>query len=188
MRRLATVLIVSLVVVAGCSDDKKSSDTSSAVTTGETTATVEAGEPEGTVTYTDLDQTHVDTPVDYPQTPPVGGPHNPVWQTCQFYDVEFPKERGVHSLEHGAVWITFDPDLAAADVAVLAQFADTGNEVLVSPFTGLPSPVVASAWGKQLLVESVTDPRLAQFVDYFDDGPQTPELNTPCGSGTTETD
>jgi hypothetical protein len=59
--------------------------------------------------------------------------------------------------------------------------------VLVSPFTGLPSPVVASAWGKQLVLESVNDPRLAQFVAYFDDGPQTPELDTPCSQGTTDT-
>ena len=58
----------------------------------------------------------------------------------------------------------------------------------VSPFTGLPTPVVASAWGKQLQLDAVDDPRLAQFVDYFDDGPQTPEKNTPCDQGTTDTD
>ena len=92
----------------------------------------------------------------------------------------------MHSMEHGAVWITFDPNLAAADVAVLKQFADNGNEVLVSPFTGLPSPVVASAWGKQLVLQSVNDPRLAQFVAYFDNGPQAPE-NAPCVHGTTDT-
>ena len=93
----------------------------------------------------------------------------------------------MRSMEHGAVWITFDPALPAADVAVLAQFAENGKEVLVSPFTGSPSPVVASAWGKQLVLQSVTDPRVAEFVAYFDDGPQTPELNTPCSQGTTET-
>ncbi len=184
MRRLPIALTAALIVVSGCSDDKKSSDTSSEVTT----ATIPAGEPEGTITYTDLEQTHVDTPVDYPQTPPVGGPHNAVWQTCQFYDVEVPKERGAHSMEHGAVWITFDSDLAAADIAVLAQITEDGKEVLVSPLTGLPAPVVASAWGKQLLLDSVNDPRLAEFVAYFDDGPQTPELGTPCAGGTTETD
>jgi len=194
MRRLSVALTVSIIAVSliaasGCSDDKSSSNTTPDGTTGDTTSgtTVPPGEPEGTVTYPDLDRSHVDTPVDYPQTPPVGGPHSAVWQTCQFYGVEFPKERGVHSMEHGAVWITFDPNLAAADVAVLAQFAEDGNEVLVSPFTGLPTPVVASAWGKQLLLESVSDPLLAQFVAYFDDGPQTPETGTPCAQGTTET-
>ena len=91
-------------------------------------------------------------------------------------------------MEHGAVWITHAADLPAADVAILQQFAETGKEVLVSPFSGLPAPVVASAWGKQLQLDSVTDPRLAQFVGYFDDGPQTPEIDTPCAQGTDATD
>ena len=186
MRPLNAV-VVALLIVSACSND-----TSESATTPETvpdvSASVPPSEPAGTATFADLEQTHIDTPVDYEQTPPVGGPHSAVWQTCQFYDVEIPKERGVHSLEHGAVWITFDPGLAAADIAVLAQFAEDGDEVLVSPFSGLPAPIVASAWGKQLQVDEITDPRLAEFVSYFDDGPQTPELNTPCAGGTTETD
>ena len=68
-------------------------------------------------------------------------------------------------------------------VAVLKALQGSGREVLVSPFAGLPTPVVASAWGKQLQLESATDPRLAEFVKYFDDGPQTPELDTPCAGG-----
>jgi hypothetical protein len=184
MRRSLAALATCVVLFSACSDSGSSSDTTLAP--GETAAPI-AGEPEGTETFTDLEQTHVDTPVDYPQTPPVGGPHNPVWQTCGFYDVEFPKERGVHSMEHGAVWITYTAGLPEADLAVLKAFAENGKEVLVSPFTGLPTPVVASAWGKQLQLQSVNDPRLAQFVTMFDDGPQTPEKNTPCAQGTSET-
>lgn len=184
MRRSLAALATCVVLFSACSDSGSSSDTTLAP--GETAAPI-AGEPEGTQTFTDLVQTHVDTPVDYPQTPPVGGAHNPMWQTCAFYDVEFPKERGVHSMEHGAVWITYTAGLPDADLAVLQALVDTGNEVLVSPLTGLPTPVVASAWGKQLQLQSVNDPRLAQFVTMFDDGPQTPEKNTPCAQGTTET-
>lgn len=186
MRRSLAALVTCLALLSACSDSGSSSDSSSTVAPGGTAAPA-AGEPEGTQTFTDLAQTHVDTPVDYPQTPPVGGPHNPVWQTCAFYDVEFPKERGVHSMEHGAVWITYTAGLPAADLAVLQAFVNNGNEVLVSPFTGLPTPIVASAWGKQLQLQSVNDPRLAQFVTMFDDGPQTPEKNTPCAQGTSDT-
>ena len=147
----------------------------------------EVAEPEGTQTFTDLDRTHVDTAIDYPQNPPVGGPHSPQWQTCAFYDEEFPKERGVHSMEHGAVWITYSPDLVDSDLKVLEQLTSSGKEVLVGPLTGMPTPVVVSAWGKQLQLQSVTDPRLAQFVGVFDDGPQTPEIGTPCAQGETDT-
>ena len=195
MRRSLAALGACLVVFSACSDPGSSSDSGSSsdttVAPGETAAPAPvagAGEPEGTQTFTGLEQTHVDTPVDYPQTPPVGGPHNAVWQSCAVYDVEFPKERGVHSMEHGAVWITYTAGLSEADTAVLKSLAESGKEVLVSPFTGLSTPVVASAWGKQLQLESVNDPRLAKFVAMFDDGPQTPELNTPCASGTSETD
>jgi hypothetical protein len=190
MRRIAAVLFTGLVLLSACSDDNQSDGDGTMPTEAPgftTVAPAADGEPEGTETFTDLEQTHVDTPVDYPQTPPVGGPHNPVWQTCAFYDTAVPNERGVHSMEHGAVWLTYSPDLAADQVEVLKTLQAGGKEVLVSPFEGLPSPIVASAWGKQLQVESTEDPRLAEFVSYFDDGPQTPEVGTPCDGGTTET-
>ena len=185
MRRSLCALAGVAVLLAACSDSESSEPD---VTTVATTVAPAADEPTGTQTFTDLEQTHVDTAVEYAQTPPVGGPHSPAWQNCGFYDVEFPAERGVHSMEHGAVWITYSADLPAADVAVLKGFADDGEEVLVSPFTGLPAQVVASAWGKQLVPEGVNDPLLAEFVAFFDDGPQTPEMNTPCSQGTSDTD
>jgi Protein of unknown function (DUF3105) len=175
-----------------CSDD--SSDSGGATMPTEASGVSSGGgagavgaEPDGTQSFDDLEQTHVDTPVDYPQTPPVGGPHNPEWQTCAFYDAAIMTERGVHSMEHGAVWITYAPDLEADQVDVLKGLQADGKEVLVSPFQGLPAPVVASAWGKQLQFADVADPRLAQFVTYFDDGPQTPEKDTPCAQGSDET-
>lgn len=183
MRRLASAVLIAALVLGACSDDGGDETQQTGVLIPPPGQT---GEPEGTQTFTDLEQTHVDTPVDYPQTPPVGGPHNPVWQTCQFYDQPIVTERGVHSMEHGAVWITYSPELPAAQVDVLRALQAAGDEVLVTPFEGLPTPVVASAWGKQLQVESTDDPRLAQFVSYFDDGPQTPEKNTPCAQGTTD--
>lgn len=183
MHRLLVVLVVCL--VPACSNSDSSSNTT--LGPAETSSPV-VGEPESTQTFTDLERTHLDTPVDYPQTPPVGGPHTAVWQSCAVYDVDFPKERGVHSMEHGAVWITYTAGLPEADIAVLKSLAESGKEVLVSPFTGLPTPVVATAWGKQLQLDSVSDPRLAQFVTMFDDGPQTPEVNTPCAGGISETD
>jgi hypothetical protein len=188
MRRIAVVLFAGLVTLTACSSDGGGGGGAAGTTTapGGTTP-LAPGEPEGTQSFTGLEQTHVDTPVNYPQNPPVGGPHNPVWQTCAFYDTPIPKERGVHSMEHGAVWITYSADLPADQIAILKTLQASGKEVLVTPYDGLPSPLVASAWGKQLQLQSATDPRLAQFVSYFDDGPQTPELNTPCDGGTTET-
>ena len=178
MRRLALLGLVTL-ALAACSS------ASGASAPG--TSPGSAVEPAGTQTYTGLSRNHVDGPVDYPQVPPVGGSHNRVWQNCQYYDTSVPSERAVHSMEHGAVWITYSPDLSAADRQVLRDIAATGDHILVSEFSGLPSPVVASAWGKQLLLQSVNDPRLQQFVDHFENGPQTPEPRATCRRSTSET-
>lgn len=184
MRRTALLALIPLALLA-CGSDSKASP--GATGGSGPSASVFPGEPAGTKTFTGLARDHVDTPVEYPQTPPVGGPHSPVWQNCQYYDTSIPNERGVHSLEHGAVWITYAPEASAADRQVLRALADTGDHILVSQYAGLPSPVVASAWGKQLQLQSVNDPELKQFVDFFQSGPQTPEPGVTCRNSTSET-
>jgi len=144
--------------------------------------TKRAAGPPGTQTFGGLGRNHTDAPVAYPQTPPVGGNHSPRWQNCGFYSQPVPAERAVHSMEHGAVWITYRPGLAESDLSRLRKFAQEGY-VLISPFEGLPGPVVATAWGRQLRPDSVQDPRLATFVSDFRRGPQTPEPGAPCTGG-----
>jgi hypothetical protein len=38
---------------------------------------------------------------------------------CGVYDQPVPKERAVHNLEHGAVWITYSPSLPSSQVSQL---------------------------------------------------------------------
>jgi hypothetical protein len=128
-------------------------------------------------------RSHVLTPVSYPQSPPVGGSHSPAWQNCGFYRSPVANEHAVHSLEHGAVWITYRPNLGSGDIAALKVLAASQKDVLVSPYPGLPAPVVASAWGRQMRVSSAADPRLDQFVRAFQLGPQAPERGGPCSGG-----
>jgi hypothetical protein len=134
--------------------------------------------PEGVETFAAA-ASHTEGSVVYPQTPPVGGPHSPVWQTCTFYDRPVPSEAAVHSLEHGAIWVTYRPDLPPDQVDVLARLARTRHDMVVSRWDdGLPSPVVVSSWGRQLKLDSATDPRLVQFAQAFSG--QAPEPNAPC--------
>jgi hypothetical protein len=141
------------------------------------TATV----PNDTVmTFSNLSRDHVDGPVTYPQVPPVGGPHNPVWMNCGIYDQPIPNENAVHSMEHGAVWITYQPDLPETSVEQLRGLVRGHSHVLLSPYPGLPARVVASAWGVQMRADSAGDPQLAKFVATYESGPQTPEPGTTC--------
>jgi hypothetical protein len=127
-----------------------------------------------------LSHNHVDGPVTYSVTPPAGGDHNGTWMNAGVYTSPIPSERAVHNLEHGAVWITYRPNLPAAQVKALQSFV--GNQSLIdegqygknrfmdlSPWAdnSLPAPIVVSAWGYQLYVTSPTDPRIQQFVTKF---------------------
>jgi hypothetical protein len=151
---------------------------------------VNANKPKSTVslagvqTFTGLSRNHVTTKVTYPQTPPVGGDHNPTWLNCGIYTSPVPNENAVHDLEHGAVWITYQPTLAKADIAKLTSLVKGQTYLDLSPYPGLPAPVVASAWGKQLKLTGASDPRLEAFIKKYKQGPQTPEPGAACTGGT----
>jgi hypothetical protein len=108
-------------------------------------------------------------------------------QNCGFYSEPVRNETAVHSMEHGAVWITYRPGLPTEQVDKLRELATSKTYVLVSPYPDLPAPVVASAWGNQLRLDSAEDPHLKQIVATFRQGPQTPEPGTPCTGGTSKT-
>ena len=138
---------------------------------------------EGVETFTELGNQHVQTAVQYEQNPPVGGDHSPQWQNCGVYTEPVQDVNAVHSLEHGAVWLAYDPSLPADQVALLEERAASNNYVLVSPREDLPSPVVAGAWGLQLQVEDAADERLGVFIRKYVRGPQTPEPGAACTGG-----
>jgi Protein of unknown function (DUF3105) len=129
-------------------------------------------------------QDHVTTPVQYEQSPPVGGPHDGNWADCTgtVYDVDIRHENAVHSLEHGAVWITYNPDeLSDDDVATLADLVDGESGRLMSPYAGLDSPISLQSWNHQLKVDSVADKRIKQFADFFTrNGDFYPEVGASC--------
>ncbi|MCL5999622.1 MAG: DUF3105 domain-containing protein [Chloroflexi bacterium] len=138
---------------------------------------------EGVKTFGGLARNHTQQVVTYAQNPPAGGAHSPNWQNCGVYDQPIQKETAMHSLEHGAVWITYRPDLPSDAVAQLRNLVGGRSYTLLSPYKGLPSSVVASAWSVQLQVDSASDPRLAQFVNRYANGSQAPEPGASCTGG-----
>ena len=104
-------------------------------------------------------------------------------QDCGFYGEPVRSENAVHSLEHGAVWLTYRPGLDDAQVATLRGLAEENPYLLVSPFDQLASDVVATAWGVQLELDSAQDERLEPFLLRYLQGDQTPEPGAPCDGG-----
>lgn len=148
-----------------------------------------AGVPAGTRTFAETNHQHVTGEPTYDHSPPAGGPHNAVWLNCGIYDQPVPNTNAVHSLEHGSVWITYLPSLAAGEVdqlrsMVQSRYVGPQKYLILSPYPGLPAPIVASAWGAQLRLTSASDPRLVQFIEHFAGGSQGGEPGGSCTGGT----
>jgi hypothetical protein len=133
--------------------------------------------------FSGLTRNHVTTPVDYPQTPPVGGDHDPVWLNCGIYNAPVRTENAVHSLEHGAVWLTYRPDLPAGQLDRLRDVVRGRKYTILSPYPDLPAPVVVSAWGVQRRFTDPTDPQIAAFMAAYGNARTAPEPRAPCTGG-----
>ncbi|HJQ00363.1 MAG TPA: DUF3105 domain-containing protein [Jatrophihabitans sp.] len=126
---------------------------------------------------------HENGVIKYADSPPFGGPHAPVWADCTgtVYPEQIASENAVHDLEHGAVWITYKPGLAASQVDVLTQLVSGQQYMLLTPYAGLKTNISLQAWGYQLFLDSATDPRIKQFItDLRLSQTNTPELGASC--------
>jgi hypothetical protein len=109
---------------------------------------------------------HKDGPLTYVTNPPVGGAHNPTWQNCMgdVYAEPIANEHAVHSLEHGAVWVTYKQGLGPDQVDKLKAKVQGKDYMLMSPITNLDKNISLQAWGYQLKVDNADDKRIDAFI------------------------
>jgi len=147
------------------------------------------GDISGLAISPDPGRDHVEGDIEYALDAPPGGPHNAVWLNCGIYDQPVRTENAVHSLEHGAVWLAYQPDLPAGqDESLRTLVRDEQRRlgerlIILSPKADLADPIVATAWRAQLRLDDSTDERLVQFVRRFQKGPYTPEPGADCTFG-----
>ncbi|GIK37140.1 MAG: hypothetical protein BroJett011_09730 [Chloroflexota bacterium] len=147
---------------------------------------------EGVVFFPNPSKEHQPGKIDYPQVVPPGGKHSDTWQNCGTYDEPLQLEPVVHSLEHGAVWIAYQPDLPTDQIELLSKLVrqerQTRGEplILLAPQSGLEAPIVATAWQAQLQLDDAADERLPQFLSRYQNGSFTPEPGAPCTGGVGE--
>jgi len=126
------------------------------------------------------------TQVAYTHSPPMGGAHDFAWAACNgvVYDAPVRSENLVHSLEHGAVWIAYDPArVSGPALDALRARVDGEQYMVLSPYPDLDQPISLQSWGHQLFVDAADDPRIGQFVDLVVFHPDlTPEPGAPCDS------
>jgi hypothetical protein len=150
--------------------------------------------PEGVKTFQYAQGNHIEGNIDYSaqagyqgELPPAGGAHNSTAQQCDVYTQPIRQENAIHSLEHGAVWITYQPDLAADQVTKLDDIVKGDPYLMVSPYPGSPAPIVLTAWNHQLQLQSYDKDTIEQFIrSYKNKQGVTPEFGASC-AGTTAT-
>ncbi len=123
----------------------------------------------------------------YPISPPVGGTHNPKWQSCMgdVYTSQISNEQAVHSMEHGAVWITYRPDLPQDQIDRLASKVRDVEYTLMSPLPGQDKAISLQAWGYQLKVDNAGDDRIDEFINALKRN-ATQEPGATCSGGITD--
>ncbi len=120
---------------------------------------------------------------------PAGGAHNAQWQNCGIYEQPIRQENVVHSMEHGAAWIAYQPELPPEQVETLRDLVRRERSrqreplIVLAPQPGLDVPIVATAWRVQLDLDDASDERLVQFVRRYQRGPFTPEPGASCVGG-----
>ncbi|MGC9499685.1 DUF3105 domain-containing protein [Streptomyces sp. WG7] len=178
-------LVVGGVVLVRSQSDDSSSDTAS---DGKTSGEFVAGE-DGVQTWKGtLGRNHVTEAVSYPAEPPVGGDHDQVWMNCDgdVYTKPLKNENAVHSLEHGAVWVTYTDKAPKAEVDKLAAKVKKTPYSLMSPDDKQKDPIMLTAWGHQRTVTGADDPNVDKFFEKFVQGEQTPEPGAACTNGLSE--
>ncbi len=141
------------------------------------------GIPDGTQAIPIESSLHVDGPIEYGVAVPAGGEHNPIPLNCDIYDFEIPQENTVHSLEHGAVWITYQPGIGQDAIDTLAGVARTRSKSILSPVAAQTSPIMVTAWGWQLELTDPDDIRIRQFFNAFESAATAPEPGAACVGG-----
>jgi hypothetical protein len=110
----------------------------------------------------------------YGSPTPTSGTHAASSPRCGIFTQQIPAELAVHSLEHGAVVIWYQPSLAAEEISALAGMVSRFDDrVILSPNGELTHPVVATGWTR-LKAYNGADPELEQFIEtYRGRGPES---------------
>ncbi len=161
--------------------DSAESDSSSA----DESSTVVALPPLSSVPFSEYSTNHVEPPVSFATSPSTGGAHYPFWQNCGYYNVDVPEGAATHTMEHGAVWITYNADKASADdLAALEALAAGNGKLLITPYEH-DEAIVLSAWGVQqrgVPAASTAEGSAAitEFIAAWVDNPELAEAGVRC--------
>jgi Protein of unknown function (DUF3105) len=102
-----------------------------------------------------------------PALTPAGGPHYSRPLAVGVYAARVPDGNAVHSLEHGIVWITYQPDqITDAELDTLKHIASQFEaDTILSPRPENSSPIIIVSWERRLTQTRLDPLPLHNFVE-----------------------
>jgi len=113
----------------------------------------------------------------YNSNPPTSGPHWPQPAQCKIYTEEIADESVIHSLEHGAVWVTYKDNGELGD-NLTALVENNSTKVILSPRSENDSAVAVVSWGRILKLEGFDEQQIDEFINVYRNS--GPEPFAPC--------
>lgn len=111
---------------------------------------------------------HTSNPVTYETAPPVSGPHAPSPSSCGTFAQQLPNEVQVHTLEHGAIGVQYQPTLDPEAIAEIEEIVRSyDSHVFSAPYAESPSPISLTAWGRLMRLDEVEEGSIREFIDAF---------------------
>jgi hypothetical protein len=112
---------------------------------------------------------------EYTSDPPTSGPHYTQTVRSDFREEALPDQNIIHNLEHGDIWISYNPRIPDAIREDLKQFG--AAKVVITPREANETDIALAAWGRldTFNVEGDTLPieRIEDFIKrYTNQGPE----------------
>ena len=101
--------------------------------------------------YEDEGKLHLqpgEQPPEYRVNPPVSGSHDPSPAEWGFYEQEVPDTKVIHSLEHGGIWVSYQPGtLNEEEINQLKELASKYDQrLIVSPRAKNDTKIAVASW------------------------------------------
>ncbi len=134
-------------------------------------------------TYAIASRTHIpegsNTHPPYNSNPPSSGDHWPTPATCKVYTEEIPDEAALHSLEHGAVWISYKDKNDKDTIKRLTGLAaGGGGKILLIPRSKDDSKIAVGSWGRVMKLEKYDEQKIKDYIRYYRNA--SPEPTAGC--------
>jgi hypothetical protein len=124
---------------------------------------------------------HTETDVAYDTNPPLSGAHSQRAVGCGVYSDPIQDENQVHTLEHGAVGLLYQPTLEESQIEIIEGIVqERDSHVFSAPDDDMKTPVAVTAWGNMMKLEEVDRAAIAEFIDFFAENADAPEGSQPC--------